>query len=125
MVTLDKESKEAAGSSAWNGNKGYNGSITRSEPEVLLTQINRGFYSGKVTGDQLGQIHAVISGQAIEKRNTARLLTFGEAAERLRVSTKTLSRMRARGAIGQVAVYGNVYRIPESEVERLIQGVAL
>lgn len=50
---------------------------------------------------------------------TTALLTKKEAADRLRVSVRSLDRLRSRGAIRAVRVLG-VVRIAEGEIERFI-----
>jgi excisionase family DNA binding protein len=50
---------------------------------------------------------------------TTMLLTKREAAERLRISVRSLDRLRSVGAIRTVMVRGSV-RIADSELERFI-----
>jgi excisionase family DNA binding protein len=50
---------------------------------------------------------------------TTTLLTKREAADRLRVSVRSLDRLRSMGQIGTVKVRNSV-RITESEIERFI-----
>jgi len=47
------------------------------------------------------------------------LLTKGEAAERLRISVRSLDRLRSVGAIKCVRIRGSV-RVADAEIERFI-----
>ena len=54
-----------------------------------------------------------------QERRPSELLTVAEAASRLRVSTKTIRRVIARGGLHAVRI-GRAVRIDPQEIERLI-----
>lgn len=81
---------------------------------------------GPVEEDLTGELRSLIEGlreevravreelQALQTEDSDRLLTREEAAERLRISTRTLDDMEAAGEIRAVRIRGRVLYHPET-----------